>query len=189
MARLYPDLVKYPNITVYDVAPKVLSMFDEKLSKYAMQAFQREGIQIKTSHHVEELRRGPPKSDIARGKVQDEKTGWTLKVKEDGEIGVGMVVWSTGLMMNPFVENQMGKVHNVPHTAVNYSNIDRRDAEEVDWRVAKDPKTGGLITDHHLRLILEPKGDKDKKPRAVMQVRRLYYRPSFTGLRSVMFGC
>jgi len=29
MKRIYPDLIKYAKITVYDVAPTVLSMFDE----------------------------------------------------------------------------------------------------------------------------------------------------------------
>ncbi|KKY26528.1 putative external nadh-ubiquinone oxidoreductase mitochondrial precursor [Diplodia seriata] len=58
LSKLYPDLMKYYKITVYDVAPRVLSMFDEKLGKYAMKTFKREGIDIKTSHHVQELRRG-----------------------------------------------------------------------------------------------------------------------------------
>lgn len=34
MAKLYPDLMQYYKITVYDVAEKVLSMFDDKLAKY-----------------------------------------------------------------------------------------------------------------------------------------------------------
>ena len=56
MRKIYPDLIKHTNITVYDVAPKVLSMFDDRLSQYAMDHFKREGISIKTNHHVEELR-------------------------------------------------------------------------------------------------------------------------------------
>lgn len=52
MKRLYPELVQYVRITVYDVAPKVLSMFDEKLGEYAMKTFRRQGIEIKTSHHI-----------------------------------------------------------------------------------------------------------------------------------------
>jgi NADH dehydrogenase FAD-containing subunit len=91
LARIYPDLIPFHKITVYDVAKKVLPMFDEKLAKYAMENFAREGIDIKTDHHVEELRPGVPgEKDSSTG---DHKV-YTLKVKEGGEVGVGMVVWS-----------------------------------------------------------------------------------------------
>ena len=68
-------------------------MFDEKLAKYAMDTFTREGISIKTDHHVQELRPGAPGEKDASSS-NDHKV-YTLKVKEEGEIGVGMVVWST----------------------------------------------------------------------------------------------
>jgi NADH dehydrogenase FAD-containing subunit len=91
LARIYPELVPFHKITVYDVANKVLPMFDEKLGKYAIETFNREGINIKTSHHVEELRKGPPGE---QSKDFTDHGVYTLKVKEQGEIGVGMVVWS-----------------------------------------------------------------------------------------------
>jgi NADH dehydrogenase len=111
MRRIYPDLVNYAHITVYDVAPKVLSMFDERLSQYAMDQFNREGISVKTSHHVEELRPGAPEATKKRKDVRDNTSCYTIKLKEEGELGIGMCVWSTGLMMNPFVEKALaGKV-------------------------------------------------------------------------------
>jgi hypothetical protein len=174
LSRLYPELMKDVNITVYDVAPKVLSMFDEKLGKYAEQTFRRDGIKIKTSHHVESLRIGPPEPSSEKREVLDDQACWTLKVKEEGEIGVGMVVWSTGLMKNPFVEKAMDKVHALPRNAVTYLNVDRRDAAEVDWKVVKDSKSGGLVTDHALRLLLEPEDNTLDKPRAVIQVRQKF---------------
>lgn len=131
MARLYPDLTQYAHITVYDVAPTVLSMFDEKLSKYAMNHFKREGISIKTSHHVQELRRGAPGAVESRNDVSDGTTCYTLKLQEEGEIGVGMVVWSTGLMMNPFVE------------------------KVLDGKVKRHEKSGGVITNDRLRALTE----------------------------------
>jgi hypothetical protein len=170
LAKLYPSLIQDVNITVYDVAPKVLSMFDERLGKYAEQTFQRDGIKVKTSHHVESLRLGPPKSSMEKEDVADDQACWTLKVKEQGEIGVGMVVWSTGLMTNPFVEKAVGEVHALPRNAVDYLNMDRKNAEEVDWILMKDEKTGGLVTNHQLRVLLEPEGDAKDKPRAVIQV-------------------
>ena len=91
LARIYPELVKFHKITVYDVANKVLPMFDEKLGQYAMDTFKREGISIKTNHHVESLRPGSPRE---KGTSASDHEVYTLKVKEEGELGVGMVVWS-----------------------------------------------------------------------------------------------
>ena len=80
-------------ITIYDVASKVLSMFDEKLTKYATETFQREKIEIKTSHHVQELRKGAPESMRKHGEVKNEQSCYTLKLKEEGEVPVGESVF------------------------------------------------------------------------------------------------
>ncbi len=89
MAKIYPELIPFHKITVYDVASKVLPMFDEQLADYAMQKFKRKNIDIKTQHFVEELRQGAP----AGGGTGSSQL-YTLKVKQQGEIGVGMCVWS-----------------------------------------------------------------------------------------------
>jgi NADH dehydrogenase FAD-containing subunit len=128
MSKFYPELVQFAKITVYDVAPKVLSMFDEKLADYAMKHFKREKIDIKTSHHVESLRRGAPKAVEQKEEVKEGATVYTLKVKEQGDIGVGMCVWSTGLMMNPFVE------------------------KALDGEVKRHPKSLAILTDDRLRV-------------------------------------
>jgi NADH dehydrogenase FAD-containing subunit len=67
-------------------------MFDSKLADYALNLFRRDGINVKTQHNIEELRPGLP------GKTRQQGDGdcLTLKTKQDGEIGVGMCVWSTG---------------------------------------------------------------------------------------------
>ncbi|GAB7359292.1 hypothetical protein MBLNU230_g5945t1 [Neophaeotheca triangularis] len=135
MTKLYPHLVQHARITVYDVAPTVLNMFDEKLANYAMDTFKREGIDIKTSHHVQELREGVPKG--LEGEVKNGQTSYTLDLKEEGEVGVGMCVWSTGLMMNPFVENAL------------------------DGKVSRDERSGGILTNDRLRA-LDPNGEPMK---------------------------
>ncbi|KAK0450299.1 FAD/NAD-P-binding domain-containing protein [Desarmillaria tabescens] len=50
-----------------------------------------------------------------------------LFLKEKGEVPFGVLVWSTGLATNPLIESITG--------------------------VKKHPKTGSLITDHHLNII------------------------------------
>lgn len=89
MAKIYPDLMQYYKITVYDVAEKVLSMFDDKLAKYAIERFTREGIDVKTSHHVKSLRRGSPtKLQEAGGDqvVKDDTSCYTLDLQEESTL-------------------------------------------------------------------------------------------------------
>jgi len=161
LSRIYPELMKFVNITIYDVAPTVLSMFDEQLSKYATKTLSREGVTIKTSHHVVELREGVPASHQKDQKIRDKRTCYTLRTEEEGDIGVGMVVWSTGLQMNPFVENALSKTFQLQVDGVNISNDD-------GWVVKKQPKTGAIITNDKLQVILESKSESDKR-RTVMK--------------------
>ncbi|KIW03052.1 uncharacterized protein PV09_05703 [Verruconis gallopava] len=177
MARLYPDLIKYFRITVYDLAPKVLAMFDESLAKYAMEHFKREGIHIRTSHHVQELRVGPPVAENAEaGSDSDGKLCYTLKTEEEGEIGVGMCVWSTGLMMNPFVQKQSDILHGIPQDGVDLTHVDLRDADKLDWILKKHPRTGGLVTDRRLRLVLQPKERLEEDSRVNEETSRAVIR-------------
>lgn len=82
-------------IIVYEVAPQVLSMFDDKLSKYAMETFRREGAKVRTSHHVQELRPGLSRSDDPKEDMDEEADSqgcYTLTTKEDGNVGIGLYV-------------------------------------------------------------------------------------------------
>ncbi|KAK8211652.1 pyridine nucleotide-disulfide oxidoreductase-domain-containing protein [Phyllosticta citricarpa] len=163
LANLYPELMPYYKITVYDVASKVLSMFDENLGKYAMNVFRRDGIDIKTSHHVEELRTGVPSNQEG---IKDPRGCYTLKVRQEGEIGVGMVVWSTGLMMNPFVKKALSRVNDLPATRVELKGSDKG---VESWMVKKHPRSGAIITNNQLRMILEPESDDETSTRAILK--------------------
>lgn len=101
LSFLYPSLIPLVNITVYDVAPTILSMFDKSLANYALRTFAREGIRVKTEHHILELRAGFPGN--AQGETEKmSEEGFTLTTKEDGEVGIGMCVWSTGMFFAIF---------------------------------------------------------------------------------------
>jgi NADH dehydrogenase len=93
MARIYPELTQYAKITLYDVASKILSQFDDKLAAYAADVFNRSGIDIRTSRRINELSPGLPNTDPEH---QAGRLGLTLKVKDEPDIGVGMCIWSTG---------------------------------------------------------------------------------------------
>ncbi|KAI2613276.1 FAD/NAD(P)-binding domain-containing protein [Hypoxylon sp. NC1633] len=135
LSKTYPDLMKFVSITVYDVAPKVLPMFDKKLADYAMNTFKREGIEVKTEHHLTRLR---PDEDC-EGCLK-------LKIQEygDEEIGAGIVVWSTGLMQNPLVQKLESKVFKLP-------------TSDSEMQLQKNAKTGGIVTDANLRVHIVPR--------------------------------
>lgn len=96
LSKLFPALMPHVAITIYDIAPKVLPMFDRNLANYATEMFRRQGIRVKTEHHLERIRR--------------EGDTLMLRIKEEPEeVGAGIVVWSTGLMQNPLTSKLLGR--------------------------------------------------------------------------------
>ncbi|KAK4163481.1 putative external mitochondrial NADH-ubiquinone oxidoreductase 1 precursor [Cladorrhinum sp. PSN259] len=143
LAKIYPDLLPFVRITVYDVAPKVLPMFDQALASYAMEHFGRQGIQVKTQHHLQRIR-------LADGHLGQRHGGISLKIKEcgDEEVGAGLVVWSTGLMANPLIS----KIASKSHTIFPNGSRNPKTGEPFTTRhLVVDRRTGGLMTDRQLR--------------------------------------
>ncbi|QSZ36459.1 hypothetical protein DSL72_006338 [Monilinia vaccinii-corymbosi] len=159
LSTLYPSLTPHVNITIYDVAPKILPMFDKNLANYALEHFKRDGIHIKTEHHILGLRPGLPLSGAAGEDGGGSERGFTLRLKEEGEVGVGMCVWSTGLMMNPFIEKALSSVHTYPTRSATATAAASSDGGvdklvEKKWELKRSPKTGGLMVDEHFRVKL-----------------------------------
>ena len=159
MMKLYPHLKPFARITVYDVAPTVLNMFDESLTKYAIETFKRQDIEIKTEHHVEALSRGlSSKCGDFSDNITDRDSCFTLRTKEEGDVGVGLVVWTTGNMMNPFVQKALETVHQYPSASASLidepNNGVKDDPNTENWVIKKDAKTGAMLVDSHLRVQL-----------------------------------
>lgn len=124
ISKLYPGLGDYVAITIYDIAPKVLPMFDQNLASYATNLFRRQGIEVRTEHSLTRIRRD---GDVL-----------LLSIKgQEEEVGAGAVIWSTGLMQNPLISHLTGK---------SFDGV---------GQLAKDEKTGSLITDEHMRVKLQ----------------------------------
>lgn len=156
MSRLYPQLMEHVNITVYDVADKILPMFDKKLGQYALEHIANEGVEVKTSHRIRELRRGFPKTIGSATHCEDVKaSGFTLALSNgtDSEVGCGFVVWSTGLMSNPFVAKALSSSFMLPADANMQIGSKSASPGEV-WTVQKHERSGSVLTDAHLRLQL-----------------------------------
>ncbi|KAL4808032.1 pyridine nucleotide-disulfide oxidoreductase-domain-containing protein [Aspergillus unguis] len=154
LITLYPGLVGLPKISLYDVAPKVLSMFDESLSKYAKDTMRGEGIDVRTSHHIQDLRWGPPGAEPPY--EMDPRSCLTLTTQEEGEMGIGMCVWVTGNAMNELVRDSLREVDVFPaNSAVLKGSNGAPDASQSSWSYKKAPRTGALLVDDHLRVQLE----------------------------------
>jgi len=87
LSRYYPSLSSIAQITVYDVADRLLGGFDLSLSKYASERFHRQHITVRTNVSV---------SSVG-------KTSLTLRNGE--EIPTGMTVWATGLAPSRLVKD------------------------------------------------------------------------------------
>jgi NADH dehydrogenase len=154
-------------------------MFDKNLAEYALNLFNRDGIKVKTQHNIEELRVGLPGSSDP----SQDAGCFTLKTKQEGEIGVGMCVWSTGLMMNPFIQQALDDVHTYPTSSARLLNSPTTAPESEKWSLKRHARSGGLLVDDHFRVKLLPKvhcnpsacpstlsaEEKAKVPEAVMQ--------------------
>lgn len=171
MKKLYPQLIPHIKISIYDVAPKILPMFDASLAKYAIDLFRRDGIQIKTEHHIQSLQPGLPGSE----NPDNDGGCYTLKTREDGEMGVGMCVWSTGLMMNPFVQAALDDVHAYPATSATLApgTVIASPGSEK-WELRRHARSGNLLVDDRFRVMLTPRNSSPSNgngnvPQATMQ--------------------
>ncbi|KAG8216138.1 NDE1, mitochondrial external NADH dehydrogenase [Butyriboletus roseoflavus] len=92
VARYYPSLARLARITLYDVAPNILGNFDRSLAAWAEEKFRRDGINIKTRHHVERVEKVKPLLII-------------LYNSRGSAVPFGLLVWSTGLAPNPLIQS------------------------------------------------------------------------------------
>lgn len=74
-------------MTLVDVAPKILTSFDSQLSDYASQRFQREGITVRTGTMVDEVKEDG------------------LILRNSDPIKSRCVIWATGLAPNPLLKS------------------------------------------------------------------------------------
>ncbi|EXB62305.1 External NADH-ubiquinone oxidoreductase 1 [Morus notabilis] len=84
LAKLYPTVKDYAKITLLEAGDHILNMFDKRITSFAEEKFQRDGINVKTGSMVV--------------KVGDKEI--STKVRGTGQVAnlpYGMVVWSTGI--------------------------------------------------------------------------------------------
>ncbi|WCJ30629.1 External alternative NAD(P)H-ubiquinone oxidoreductase B1 mitochondrial [Euphorbia peplus] len=100
IVQIYPMVKDLVKITLIQSGDHILNMFDSRISTFAEQKFQRDGIDVKTGCRV----LGVSDKEIS------------MKMKSNGEVCSvphGLVVWSTGISNRPVVTNFMEQIGQV----------------------------------------------------------------------------
>ncbi|KAK7302690.1 hypothetical protein RJT34_13585 [Clitoria ternatea] len=98
LVRLYPGIKDLVKITLLEAGDHILGMFDKRITAFAEDKFQRDGIDVKTGSMVVKV---------------SEKEISTKELKNGGEITTipyGMAVWSTGIGTRPFIKDFMTQI-------------------------------------------------------------------------------
>ncbi|GAA0165737.1 oxidoreductase [Lithospermum erythrorhizon] len=97
VARLYPGVKDLVKITLLEATDHILSMFDKRITAFAEEKFQRNGIQLKTGSMVV-------------GVSDKELSTKQAKSGEKDAMPYGMVVWSTGIGTRPVIMDFMKQI-------------------------------------------------------------------------------
>lgn len=95
--KLYPNARDLAKITLLEAGDHILNMFDKRITTFAEEKFQRDGIDLKTGSMVV--------------KVSDKEIS-TKEIKNGdiSSIPYGMVVWSTGIGTRPVIMDFMKQI-------------------------------------------------------------------------------
>ncbi|CAL9048767.1 unnamed protein product [Musa banksii] len=96
LAKLYPTIQDLVKITVVEHGEHILTMFDKRISKFAEEKFQRDGIELKTGFKVV--------------KVSDKTITMENALHGESSVPYGMAVWSTGIGTRPVILDFMKQI-------------------------------------------------------------------------------
>ena len=97
VAKIYPKVQEFTRITLLEAGDHILNMFDKRITAFAEEKFQRDGIDLKTKNMVVGVTADEISTkEIATGKIVSEP--------------YGMVVWSTGIGIRPVIKEFMHQI-------------------------------------------------------------------------------
>ncbi|KAF9588344.1 hypothetical protein IFM89_008774 [Coptis chinensis] len=162
VVKLYPKVQDLTKITVVQSGDHILNMFDERISSFAEQKFERDGIEVKTGCRVISV------SDKAID----------MKLKSKGEVSsvpYGMVVWSTGTVTRPVVRDFMEQIGQEDISKI-FSVADKDNSGTLNVKEFQDviedilvryPQVGLYLKSNHLHsvtdLLKDPQGHESKE--------------------------
>lgn len=117
LSKLYPRIAKYVTISIYDVAPHILSAYDAKLHDYATSQLKARNIDVAPNTRIERV------------------DADALYIKDKGRVPYGMLLWVTGNKNVPLIEALDVKI--------NEKGL-KRILTDTKLRVFKKPSTADL---------------------------------------------
>ncbi|KAK2985937.1 hypothetical protein RJ640_008153, partial [Escallonia rubra] len=146
LVNLYPGVKDLVKITVIQSGDHILNMFDERISSFAEQKFQRDGIEVLTGCRVVS--------------VSDKLVHMKLKsTAEDMSISHGMVVWSTGVGTRPVVKDFMEHIGQGSRRVLatdEWLQVKGCENEDISTIFkAADKDNSGTLTVDELREVIE----------------------------------
>ncbi|XP_020091523.1 external alternative NAD(P)H-ubiquinone oxidoreductase B3, mitochondrial-like [Ananas comosus] len=96
LSKLYPHIKNLVSISLIEAGDHILTMFDKRITKFAEEKFQRDGIEVKTNFRVV--------------KVSDKAIFMTNPATGEISVPYGMAVWSTGIGTRPVILDFMKQV-------------------------------------------------------------------------------
>ncbi|PSS24693.1 External alternative NAD(P)H-ubiquinone oxidoreductase [Actinidia chinensis var. chinensis] len=96
IVKLYPQVKDLVKITLLEAGEHILNMFDKRITAFAEEKFQRDGIDLKTGSMVV--------------KVSDKEISTKERSGEMSSMPYGMVVWSTGIATRPVIMDFMKQI-------------------------------------------------------------------------------
>ncbi|KAL8103839.1 external alternative NAD(P)H-ubiquinone oxidoreductase B2, mitochondrial-like isoform X1 [Apium graveolens] len=97
LVKLYPKVKDYVKITLLEAGDHILNMFDKRITVFAEEKFQRDGIDLKTGSMVVKV----SDSEISTKEIKNGQIS---------SIPYGMVVWSTGIGTRPVIMEFMKQI-------------------------------------------------------------------------------
>ncbi|EOD51795.1 putative fad-dependent pyridine nucleotide-disulfide protein [Neofusicoccum parvum UCRNP2] len=91
LQKLYPGVADKLSIAIHDVAPHILSAYDQKLYEYARERLVERNIEVRTNSHIERVEQ------------------FELYTKEDGRLPCGLLIWATGNKNVPLIDKLQAK--------------------------------------------------------------------------------
>ena len=111
VAKIYPKVQEFTRITLLEAGDHILNMFDKRITAFAEEKFQRDGIDLKTKSMV---------VGVTADEISTKERGSGEVVSEP----YGMVVWSTGIGSRPVIKDFMHQIGQVSfHIKFDYNQI------------------------------------------------------------------
>ncbi|KAI9175764.1 hypothetical protein H9P43_006128 [Blastocladiella emersonii ATCC 22665] len=92
LKKLYPSLMPKVQMTLFDMAPRILGGFDASLSEIATRRFTRNGVKIRTGTRITKVEKG------------------CITVNDGERVPFGLLVWGTGITQTPLVKSLYPKL-------------------------------------------------------------------------------